>query len=208
EKDGQRDVLLYDYLMEKLAEETGTTPLPEDNHRFLNMALKFLKKYHNDYLKLSKFLNNLVNDVTLTTANPLWKLARIKSFRLFINTGYDDFLTNTISTVRDYPTTPLNHTLNEKKFNKMTDSLFDAMDNQQATLVYNIFGNFGKHKNIQPAYTEKDILETIVEFQRDMKDNRENNLFQQLESGSLLFMGCGYDDWLFRFFIRTVANEP
>ncbi|MCP5053146.1 MAG: hypothetical protein GY940_38620, partial [bacterium] len=60
---------------------------------------------------------------------------------------------------------------------------------------------------MQPAYTEKDILETIVEFQADMKDNRENNLFQQLESRSLLFMGCGYDDWLFRFFIRTVANE-
>ncbi|MCP5053147.1 MAG: hypothetical protein GY940_38625 [bacterium] len=141
EREGKQDVLLYDWLTEKLAQETGTAPQPENNHRFLNMALEFLKKYRDDYLKLSKFLDNLINDVTLTTANPLWKLARIKSFGMFINTGYDDFLADTIRTVRDSPVTALNHTLNEKKFNRMTDPLFDAMDNRKTTLVYNIFGN-------------------------------------------------------------------
>jgi hypothetical protein len=207
EKERKEEVLLYDYLTKKILEDKEIQPPTRSTHQFLKVSFEFLRK-HKEYLVLSECLNDLVKEEILIAANPLWKLARIKAFKLFINTSYDDFLVNTIKTVRDYPTTAIHYTLKDKNLNKLNDRLFDALDSHKKTLVYNIFGNFGENGSVTPAYTERDILETIVEFQRDMKENPGNNLFQQLESSSLLFMGCGYDDWLFRFFIRTVANEP
>ena len=208
ETEGKGKVLLYDFLADKLAEEMGMS-LPTDmSHKFSKAAFEFLKKNRNNYLRLSKFLKNIVKEEKLIEATPLRKLARIKAFKLFINTAYDDFLVNAIKTARDFPTKVLCYTLKEKKLNKLDRELFESMKESGCTLVYNIYGNFGKYLNIDPSYTEKDILETIVELQKDMKAHPENNLFQELESKSLLFMGCGYDDWLFRFFVRTVANEP
>jgi hypothetical protein len=142
----------------------------------------------------------------LIPANPLWKLARIKEFNVFITTAYDNFLTETIKTVRSVPPKALFYTVSEKDLDKLDNDLFNSLDDSESTLVYHIFGNM--EKCMEPAYTEKDILETIMEFRKDMEAYKQNNLFRKLESSSLLFMGCGYDDWLFRFFIRTVANEP
>jgi hypothetical protein len=204
EKEG-KERLLYDYLAEKMAEKIGISPLSEVSHRFSKTAFEFLKGNKNN-LELSKFLSAMVEEETLTAANPLWKLARIKAFNIFINTAYDHFLADTIKSVRNIPTETHSYTLREKKLNKLDNDLFEKLEESNATLVYNIYGNL--KNRIDSAFTEKDILETIVEFQKDMKAYPENNLFQALEGSSLLFMGCGYDDWLFRFFIRTVANAP
>lgn len=205
EQDG-KEVPLYDYLADKMTEKIRIEPIPDVSMRFPKAAFEFLKKKGGNYLKLSKFLNKCLEDVELVEHNPLMKLARINGFRIFINTGYDNFLLNTLKRVRKYPVEELSYTLREKKLNKLDDDLFEQLEEGERTLVYNIYGNL-KNK-IDSAFTEKDILETIVEFQKDMKAYPENNLFQELRESSLLFIGCGYDDWLFRFFIRTLSNEP
>ncbi len=204
EREGRGVVLLYHYLADKLAEEIGISPPPDAYHKFSKVALEYLKK--NSYLKLSKLLLNIIKSEKLIASNPLWKLARIKAFNLFIDTTYDDLLLNTIKTVRDHPTVERTYSLKRKKLSRLDDELFEEVEKSETTLVYNIFGSL--LENIDPAFTEKDMLETLVEFQGDMKVNPDNNLFQTLGGSSKLFMGCGYEDWFFRFFIRTVANEP
>jgi hypothetical protein len=206
EADGESGLLLYNYLAQKLADEAKVDVPRHVNHRFAKAALEFLKKNDNDYLVLSEFLKELLGKIRLIPANPLWKLARIKAFDVFITTAYDDFLAGTIKTVRSVPTKALFYTVGEKDLNLLDNDLFNSLKDSRSTLVYHIFGNM--EKCMVPAYTEKDILETIMEFRKDMEAYKQNNLFRKLESSSLLFMGCGYDDWLFRFFIRTVANEP
>jgi len=201
----EKELLLYDYLADKVAENIGIPPLSEVNQKFSKTTLEFLKRYKN-YLKLSKLLSAVVKEEKLPASNPLWKLARIKAFRFFINTAYDDFLVNTIRAVRGSFIEALSYTLREKKLNKLDEDLFEKLEESKATLVYNLYGDL--KSRIDCAFTEKDILETIVEFHKDMETNPDNNLFQELKSSSLLFMGCGYDDWLARFFIRTVANAP
>ena len=203
--DGTGEVLLYSYLADKLAEETGLTPPPEEYHKFSKAAFEYLRKHNENYLKLSKFLSDIIKSVKLIVDNPLLKLARIKPFNIFINTVYDDFLLDSIKTVRDHHIEARTYSLMRKKLSCLDDDLFDNLERSEATLLYNIYGNIGK--NIDQAFTEKDILETLVEFQGDMRTNPENNLFQELKRKSLLFMGCGYEDWLFRFFIRTISNE-
>jgi hypothetical protein len=204
--DGESGLLLYDYLAQKLADEAGVDIPPDANHKFAKATLEYLRKNDNDYLVLSETLKELLGEIRLIPANPLWKLARIKAFDVFITTAYDDFLAGTIKTVRSAPTRALFYTVGEKDLNLLDNDLFNSLKESRASLVYHIFGNM--EKCMVPAYTEKDILETIMEFRKDMEAYGQNNLFRKLESSSLLFMGCGYDDWLFRFFIRTVANEP
>ncbi len=79
----------------------------------------------------------------------------------FSKTAYDHFLADTIKSVRTIPTETFSYTLREKKLNKLDNDLFDKLEDSKATLVYNIYGNL--KTSLDSAFTEKDILETIVE---------------------------------------------
>jgi hypothetical protein len=50
----------------------------------------------------------------------------------------------------------------------------DPEHHSKCTLVLHIFGRMKKCAD--PAYTEKDILETIIQFQNDMEKYNQNNL--------------------------------
>lgn len=196
---------LYDFLAEKVANSCGAKLEQQEKHKFAKACFQFLKKNNNDYPELSDFLKETMAGTDLIPGNPLKKLARVKWFNIFITTAYDDFLANTVKTVRSVPTETLYYTPIEKNLNLLDKNLLNALNNFSSTLVYHIFGHLDK---VEPAYTERDILESILEFKKDMETHPQNTLFQKLQSSSLLFMGCGYDDWLFRFFIRSVATKP
>ena len=84
---------LYDFLAEQLLDDfRGATLPPEETHKFAKACFGFLEKNNGNYLDLSKFLRAKLEGVHLAPAGPLWKLARIKSFNVFINTVYDDSL--------------------------------------------------------------------------------------------------------------------
>jgi hypothetical protein len=209
--ENRQSPLLYDYLAQKLAQECGFSLEPALNHKFSKAALHFLGKNNPDYRvlkKLRRFLLDRLKEIKLAPdqQNPLGKLARLKPFQLFINTAYDDFFLDTLACARNYPTRALNYTRTSKKLDLLTDGLFDDLENSCCTLVYNIYGNL--RERVDPALTEKDILETIISFREQVGANPDNRLGQKLKESSLLFMGCGYDDWLTRFFIRTLANRP
>jgi len=206
EIEGKGEVFLYDYLAEQMLAECNAELKPDENHKFAKACFEFLKKYDQNYLKLSDFLKEKLDSIQLVHDNSLKKLARIKKFNIFINTAYDNFLIDTIRAVRTVPTEVLYYTARDKEFGRMESNLFNSLKNSQCTVVYQIFGNM--NKNIASAFTERDILETIMQFNKDtISEAQVNRLFWKLEKSSLLFIGCGFDDWLFRFFIRTVASE-
>jgi hypothetical protein len=201
------ECLLYDFLAKRLADACGQEVHTDSSRKFSKVAFDFLRKNNNDYKKLSHFLEETLQGVRLIPANPLWKLARIKAFNIFITTAHDNFLIDTINTVRTVPTEVRCYGVRDKGFALLDHQLLHSLMKSERTLVYHILGHL--KINMLPAYTEKDILETIIEFQKDMVSTRsDNQLFGKLENSSLLFLGCGYNDWLFRFFIRTLANEP
>lgn len=206
ESKGKGGVLLYDYLAEQVSKECGIPLRPDENHKFAKACLAFLKKTNNTYLQLSDFLKEILKEVRLIPGGSLWKLARIKTFNIFITTAYDDLLVKSINTVRDIPTKVHFYSPIEKPLRQLDNDLFYCIRNSRCTMVYYIFGNMGK--TIAPAYTERDIMETLLEFQMDAVRYAQNNLFQVLKSSSLLFIGSGFDDWLYRLFIRIISNEP
>jgi hypothetical protein len=54
--------------------------------------------------------------------------------------------------------------------------------------------------------TDQDILEFLHRLQSELY--RPPVLFDQLRDNHLLFLGCDFPDWLARFFVRTLTNEP
>lgn len=206
ESKGKSGGLLYDYLARQVSKECGSTLHPDENHKFAKACLAFLKKTNNDYLQLSDFLRETLKGVWPVPGGSLWKLARIKTFDIFITTAYDDLLVNTIKTVRQIPTKVHYYSLEEKNLAQLDNNLFNFIRDSKCTLVYHIFGNM--EKTIAPAYTERDIMETLLEFQEDIGMQPKNRLSRELKTRSLLFMGSGFDDWLYRLFIRIISNEP
>ncbi len=172
-------ILLYDSLAEKLAQACGFALDPAVNHKFSKAALHFLGKNNPDYSllkKLRRFLSDRLKEVKLSRdpRDPLGKLARIKPFQVFINTTYDDFFLDTLACTRSYSTRALSFTRSAKKLDLLDDRFFDEVENSRCTLVYNIYGNL--RERIDPAYTEKDILETIVSFRDQVGTNPDNRL--------------------------------
>ena len=201
-----RKVLLYQHLADQLAKKMGFPSLRPTNHAFSRAVFQYLKENPNDFLGLQHFLTEHIASLSPISRGPLWKLSRIKPFSLFINSTYDHCLVHTLNSVRKYPTEVLHHTYIEKRAGRVTNEQLERLEYSNGSLVFHIYGSTAI--NLSPAYTEKDILETLVTFQKDMEMDPKNSFFQALKEKSLLFVGCGYDDWLFRFFIRTIANEP
>lgn len=198
-------VSLYDYLAERVLELWGYGSIPGENHRFAKACLIFLERTGNDYLKLSQFLQESLNKLLLFPAGSLWKLARIKAFHIFITTAYDNFLANVIKSVRETPMEAHYYSAWEKYKNQLNIDLLDGIRESKYTLVYHLFGNM--KMTMAPAYKENDIMETLLEFHKDMVIQPETNLFRKLKASNLLFMGCGFDDWLYRFFIRIISDK-
>lgn len=197
--------LLYYYLADRLLEVVGAAPQPDENHRFAKACSTYLKFTGHKYGYLSDFLKKTLLSVRLIPSNYLLKLARIRNFDIFCTTAYDDLLAGVINSVRTKPLKALSYAITEKHPVIAYNSLND-IGKSQSTLLVHIFGNI--KKNIKPAFTEMGILETLLEFGKDMNSDRGNRLLDALKEKSLLFIGCGYDDWLYRLFIRTLANKP
>lgn len=199
------DVLLYQYLAKKIAGQIGFSA-NDENLSFSSIAFQYLEKNSFDYLKLNEFLVENFKNMYLLPGGSLWKLSRIKSFPLFITTTYDEYLEEVLTKVRDYPTKGVHYTIKEKTRLGLNAQIFQELKERKRSLVFHIYGS--ANRNVMPSYTEKDILETIVTLQKDMESNPWDEFFGELKTASLLFIGCGYDDWLFRFFIRTITNKP
>ncbi|MGE5340861.1 MAG: COR domain-containing protein [Candidatus Omnitrophota bacterium] len=199
------EVLLYSYLAKKFAEEMALPIIP--NETFHQAAFRYLEQNPYEYLNVNHFLTRQLEMISPITDGPLWKLAKIKNFSLFINITYDNYLYQMLKNVRSHPVETIHYNSHDKWSPLLPErSLFKTLKEGQHSLIFNIYGN--ADYSMAPAYTEKDIMETIVMLQKDMETDRENIFFQTLEKSSLLFIGCGYEDWLFRFFIRSLTNNP
>jgi hypothetical protein len=196
----KEELLLYDFLAQQVAQKIGK-PL---KYTFVNACNEFLKK--NNYGQLNKVLKEALEGVQLSPGNPLWKLARIRHFNLFITTAYDNLLGDTIKKARDFSPEVLSYAKNQKKFSLLKRELFDNIRASQCLLVYHMLGNL--NKNFAPAYTLTIIRDTLLQFLGDMNKDfqNRNNLFRELKKRCFLFLGFKPEDQVLQLFIPGFVN--
>jgi len=145
----------------------------------------------------------------------LRKLASIKYFKLFINAT----ITNAMELALNV------HRAQGKNEQEIKDSynvlnygsvqpedlpfpappLRNFRINFDKPIIYNLFG---KHDTVPVDYvlTDSDYVELIYDLMVN-KQEKFINLLSYLNTGYLLFLGCNFPDWFFRFFIRICAGE-
>jgi hypothetical protein len=125
---------------------------------------------------------------------PLARLAALP-FRLFVTTTFDTLLVRAIEEqvpsmqgrVREIEYAPAR-----------VKDLETFRDDEGPPVVFHLFGKISTSPEY--AITDEDVLEFMLALQSEERSPR--NLFKYLRGKNLLIVGCGFPDWLARFFIR------
>ena len=107
-------------------------------------------------------------------------------------------LENNLTTIRKQTATSINFSINEP----FSDC--DDLDKLRVPFVFNVFGSL--LNTVDPALSEEDMLEYTGHFKEKIKN--ATNIINALKNKNLLFLGCDFPDWMVRFILRLLSNEP
>lgn len=157
------------------------------------VVLQALRGRGNQPWKVHKRIRELIDGVD-HEPEPLEQLARISDFRLFVTTGYDRLLQLALQRARsETPANLLSYSLSGKR-----EDL--SIARAAAPTVYHLFGT-----TADGCWTEAEILEHLHFLIANLQPRL---LLKELNNSDLLFLGCGFSDWLARFFIRIMNGRP
>jgi len=123
----------------------------------------------------------------------------ITDLNYYINTAvYNNVLENNLTTIRKQTATSINFSINEP----FSDA--DDLDKLHVPFVFNVFGSL--LNTVDPAISEEDMLEYTGHFKEKIKNAA--NIINALKNKNLLFLGCDFPDWMVRFILRLLSNEP
>ena len=154
-----------------------------------------------DRLKIYSTLHRIVQEAPPDVPAPLEKLAAITDLQLFVSTTFDDLLVHALDRVRhrgDARTRSIPFSPQVKTRDLPEDYRFDS----SPPVVFQPFGRI----SVSPDYvvTDVDMLEYSFALHTKIAPA---NVLDALRNSHLLFIGCGFPDWLARFFVRTVVGQ-
>lgn len=167
-------------------------------------------------LTLTQAVNYLVNEKKVKTMDLIRKLKLmikeinfefslltqflgITDLNYYVNTAvYNNVLENNLSLIRKQTPTSINFSINEP----FSDA--DDLDKLKVPFVFNVFGSL--LNTVDPALSEEDMLEYTGHFKERIKN--ATNIINALKNKNLLFLGCAFPDWMVRFILRLLSNEP
>jgi len=129
----------------------------------------------------------------------LTSLLQITDLQYFINTSvYNNVLEQKLRDVRKVEPTSINFSINEP-FSDCED-----LEKLKQPFVFNVFGSL--LHTVDAALSEEDMLEYTGYFKEKMSGAA--NIINALRNHNLLFIGCAFPDWMVRFILRLLSNEP
>ena len=192
--DGDNLVLLDARLSRQILASNNVTDQPEMT---LTQAVNYLvneKIVDNSYdliTPLKYMIGKINNEFPLLT-----EFLSITDFNYFLNTEVsDNILENKLKTIR----------------NQKVDSIYwsdkqlddcKPLEGLDAPLVFNIFGSLNSP---YLALSDEELLEYTGTFYEKIKST--SNIKGALNQ-SLLFIGCSFPDWMVRFVLRLLTNQP
>ncbi len=153
-----------------------------------------------EWMDIMRKLKGMVKDINFEFPL-LTEFLGISDLNYFINTAvYNNVLENNLVKGRSVTPTSINFSLNEP----FTDS--DNLERLDTPFVFNVFGSL--LDTVDPALRDEDMLEFTSRFKEKMGDAKAINLINALQNKSLLFLGCSFPNWMVRFILRLLSNQP
>ncbi|HEY5465212.1 MAG TPA: toll/interleukin-1 receptor domain-containing protein [Hanamia sp.] len=185
-----------EYLSKQMLESytvTGQPDLP------LSQAVDYLfNEKRIKMMDITRKLKSFVREINFEF--PLLKqFLGIKDLNYFINTAvYNNVLESNLTKIRNENATSINFSINEP----FSDC--DDLERLKEPFVFNVFGSL--LNTVDPALSEEDMLEYTGYFKEKIKN--ATNIINALKNKNLLFLGCAFPDWMVRFILRLLSNEP
>lgn len=185
------------FLSNKLFEQSRIT---DQATTTLTEAVNYLENEKKQKtLDVIRKLKSIVKDINFDF--PLLNdFLQIKNLNYFINTAvYNSVLESKLQEVRKQPVTSLNFSIRDEEFKSNID-----LENLEQPLVFNVFGSL--LTTVDPALSEEDLQEYAWLYKEKMSG--ATNIINVLKNRHLLFLGCTFPDWMTRFILRMLTNEP
>lgn len=192
---------LYEHLARRLAESLGISHETLGTRFGLNQVAGAYLEQGGERLKIYSRLRALVAGSTLPVPPALAQLAAITDLDLFVSTTFDDLLVQALDQVR-FQGERRSAEAAFSPYLRLEDLPSEA-ELRDRPLVYRLFGRLSASADY--AVTDEDVLEQLHSLQSESR--RPQRLFDELRNRHLLFLGCGFPDWLARFFVRTLTNQ-
>ena len=195
------EVLLETWLTKRLAEvlKIDVSQLAK-GYGLNEITLKHLEEGGQPRQIYSR-LNSIMRKQSLSAPAPLDKLARITDFKLYISLTFDSLMKQAIDQARFHGeglTQSLIYSTNRE-----FDDLPSEISSLDEPYIYHLFGQLSSAADY--AVSDEDYLEFTHHLQSS--SYRPQKLFDELREHHLLFIGCGFQNWLERFLVRTVSNN-
>ena len=204
-QDAGNTVRLYHAVAERLLKRYNLNGVTLRENHELNDAVSALVAANRRVKDLYRPINDILHQLLTTITQPipaLGQLAGIRHFDLFVTATPDDLLVQALNTVR-FNGTPLTAEI-EYAPKLPTERRRDIPEvpSSNYTAVFYLFGK----ADVAPFYAIHD--EDALEFPYTLQaGNGPERMFSQLRSRNLLMIGCGFADWLSRFFLRLSNSE-
>jgi TIR domain-containing protein/SIR2-like protein len=185
-------------LARQLAGELRVAGPNDGELRLSEVAFRHLQA-RGKVMRLYPRLTVLLERCQFEIPEALRQLAEIRAFPLFLTTSFTPLLATALDRAR-FAGRAETEVLAFTTYSQPGDLRSPALGT--GSCVYHLFGRASS----MPDYvvTEEDLIEFMHGLQ---SHRRPQNLFDYLRGRHLLFLGCGYANWLARFFIRTLRNE-
>lgn len=195
-KENNELIPIDNYLSKQLLESSKVTDQPGPT---LTEAVNYLvneKKIKT--MDIVRKLKSIVKEINFEFPL-LTEFLSIHELNYYINTAvYNNVLEKKIIEVRKQTATSINFSINEP----FSDS--GDLERLNEPFVFNVFGSL--LNTVDPALSEEDMLEYIGFFKEKIKN--ATNIINALKNKNLLFIGCTFPDWMVRFILRLLSNEP
>lgn len=192
-RDGDNLILLDEYLSAQLLSFFKVTDQPVMP---LTQAINYLVNQEN--VKPGKLIQSL-KSITRGVNHEfplLTDFLSIKELNYFLNTEvYYNVLEHNLHAITNEPVKSINWS--DKVF---ADS--DTLEDLKSPLIFNVFGSLD---SVDLALSEEELLEFTGNFYENLKSTP--NILKALNK-NLLFVGCSFPDWMVRFILRLLSNQP
>ena len=195
------EVPLYSLIAKRLADHLGVSGADlQVGDEIDTVACRYLEKGNRieDIYPALKTVMPAASE--LPTPEPLTKLVSILPFSLFLTTTFDSLVEEAINQER-FAGQPKTRVLSYAP-NAVKD-LPATMEESDPPTVFHLFGRL----SAMPTYaaTGEDSLEFLHSLQSE--NGQPQLLLDELSRANLLLLGCNFDHWFARFFLRTLRRQ-